>query len=131
MSPTAATRYVVALEIAGTAHLVAESDHAAGAIEAAFGRVRREDILDWWPRRQAGDFIAPHASPYLSGGRAFEVGLPIRGTAYVAVAAADPVQAVALAFIHATFEDVDDWRPVRGAENPHPPSVALEADTEK
>ena len=131
MSPAAATRYVVALEIAGTAHLVAEGEDAATAIAAAFTRVRHEDILDCWPRRQAGDFIAPHASPYRSGGRAFEVGLPILGTAYVSVVAPDPAHAVDLALARVTVEDLDDWRPVRAPADLHPPSVAPEADTEE
>lgn len=124
-------RYVVALEVAGTAHLVVTAADAPAAIEAAFEAVRRADIADGWPRRRADDYIAPHAQPYRTGGRAYEVGLPIVGTAYVTVDADDPTAAVAAAFDQMTLDGLDDWRPVRGPVALHAPSVALEADTEE
>lgn len=124
-----ALRFVVALEIAGTAHLVVTARDAGAAIESAFTSVRRADIADWWPRRQAGDYVAPHAKPYATGGSAFEVGLPFVGTAYVAVDAADADAAIIQAYAQATEDDIDDWRPIREPVALHPPSVALEADT--
>lgn len=124
-------RYVVALEIAGTAHLVVTAADAAAAIEADQRAVRRQDIADWWPRRRADDFIAPHAQPYPTGGHAFEVGLPIVGTAYVTVDAIDPASAIALAYTSVTLDDLEDWRPIQGPAALLAPSVALEADTEE
>lgn len=131
MLAPATLRFVVAVEIAGTAHLVVTARDAGAAIEAAFATVRRSHVADWWPRRQADDFIAPHAKAYATGGSAFEVGLPIVGTAYVTLDAADAVEAVARAYVQVAEEDIDDWRPVREAIALHPPSVALETDTEE
>lgn len=124
-----ALRFVVAVEIAGTAHLVVTARDAGDAIEAAFSTVRRADIEDWWPRRMAQDYIAPHANPYATGGTAFEVGLPIVGTAYVTVEAVEAAEAITRAYAQVAEDDIDDWRPVRDAVALHPPSVALEDDT--
>ncbi len=124
-------RYVVALEIAGTAHLVVTAADTPAAIAAGFKAVGRPDIADWWPRRQADDFIAPHAQPYRTGGEAYEVGVPFVGTAYVTVDATDPAAAIAAALDQATLDDLDDWRPIRAPVAFHAPSVALEADTEE
>ena len=131
MSFLGSNRFVVALDIAGTAHLVVEAADAVTAVATAFEKVRRHDIQDWWPRRQATDYIAPHATPYQTMGRAYEVGLPILGTAYVTVEAADIDGAVAAAFAQVVEDDIDDWRPIRAPEDLHAPSVALEADTEE
>lgn len=130
MFPLSAIRYVVALEIAGTAHLVVGAPDRDTALARAFDKVRRADIQDWWPRRQADDFLAPHAQPYATGGKAFEVGLPIVGTAYVTVAATDPATAIEQAYARVAEADIDDWRPVREPVAFHLPSVALEADTQ-
>lgn len=129
MSAQPATRFVVALDIAGTAHVVVAARDPATAIKAGFDVVRRPDIQDWWPRRQTSDFIAPHAEPYRTGGRSFEVGLPIAGTAYVTVDSANPADAIAAAYAQIAADDIDDWRAVRVPAPLNPPSVALEADT--
>lgn len=122
------TRYVVALDIAGTAHVAVAAQNAATALDIAYDVVRRPDIDDWWPRRQASDFIAPRAAPARDGARSFEVSLPIVGTAYVEVSATNPAAAATAAQAKARLEDLDDWRAIRTPAPIHPPSVALKAN---
>lgn len=122
------TRYVVALPIAGTAHVCVAARDADRAIEIAYDVVRRPDIEDWWPRRRSEDFIAPRAAPARGAVRSFEVSLPVLGMAYVGVSASDPALASEAAYAQARLKDLDDWRPIRTPEPARRPSVALEED---
>jgi hypothetical protein len=122
------TRYVVALPIAGAAHVCVAARDAETAIRIGYDVVRRPDIGDWWPRRRSDDFIAPRAAPARALKRTYEVSLPILGTAYVGVTSEDPVAAVEAAYAKARLTDLDDWRAVRASEPARKPSVALEDD---